>query len=182
MSMWALPNTTEKAELLRQAMERPIEARRAVDEIGHLAAADNLLDRIEDARIWGSRRDVRGLVSNWVSQMIFSWEDTRRIPEEAVDILWEISSRKYEGKDLFPELHRHGEQEFRTLLREVSFRPKEDSQWQVVSDDGSPDLFALSDDGEMYRFCRLDGMLLDIKAINQPRFMHMFEPALEPAP
>ncbi len=175
MSISIMPNTVEMAEYLERRMAEPVRARFAIGRVCDVASADDLLDRLQDAELIGRDRDVRVIFSNWIAQAFFSQEDPREMASpEVIEILDRVALQRFDDADLLPEMKRFSEADLRPML------PAGD--WRVVEEEGGFDLFALSGDGDMWRFSRLDGTMREIHPTNRGRYVSLFEHAPETMP
>ncbi|NTF23591.1 hypothetical protein G6L37_35040 [Agrobacterium rubi] len=183
MSHWATPDTVEKAEFLRGLMSKPLKARFAGKHLGDIAGSDVLFDRIDDVCLSSPYSDVREIVRNWLEQIVFSWQPPSDVvDEDAIEIISEIAGTAHDTDQAVKALVMFGEDDFRQLLSDIGLRHRNDVVWSIAVDEAGYDLFALSNDGAMYRFSLIDGGLLDIHEANKARYMSRFEKAPEIAP
>ena len=183
MSHWVTPDTIEKAEALRDLMAQPLKARFAARRLADIAGSDVLFDRIDEVCLASPYSDVRGIVSNWLEQIVFSWNSPLDVvSQDAARIVSDIAGSRHATDPALRALARFGEQDFRQVLSDVGLRHRNDIEWEIASDDGGYDLFAQSQDGDMYRFSKIDGGLTDIHEDNRGRCAKRFEPILEAAP
>lgn len=183
MSHWDTPDTVSKAEALRDIMSRPLKARFAGSSLAGVAGSDVLFDRIDDVGVSSPYSDVRAIVSNWLEQIVFSWRPALKVVDEAAVVTLDgIASGRYGLDPSLQTLCRFGENDFLQALSDVGLRHRTDVGWRIAPDDGRYDLFSVSDDGEMYRFSKIDGGLIDIHPDNMARYAARFENALEATP
>lgn len=183
MSHWDTPDTAEKAEALAGLMETPLKARFAQKHLAGIAGSDVLADRIDHVCLSSPYSDVREIIANWLEQIVFSWQKPLDVVhEDALAILSGVASTRYETDRTVKALAVHGEDDLRQILSDVGLRHRADVEWRITEDDGGFDLFALSDDGEMYRFSKIDGGLIDIHPENMGRYASRFHAAHEAMP
>lgn len=92
MGTWALPDTKEKANQLKEILEKPLPANEAADRLYHTLGDDNLYDFFNELE--GSQ-DVRITVRNHLKEFIETQLHTCFKPweAEAIEICKKIFSK-----------------------------------------------------------------------------------------
>lgn len=182
MGTWSLPKTVDRAEILRDAMSRPIPARTACDVLYHVLGDDNLFDNLEHGSDVDPTADARGIVVSTLNDMFFTGSDPASFASPAaVAVVREIvDGFEASSDDLYLKIASlNDEDAARALFGEVLDLDADAlGAWTVGRDGYGLDFLASDPEGDRaYRIVAAGGFVTQFCAENMPMEMKRPSPS-----